>query len=78
MKIMDERYSRQILFDGIGAAGQKRLGESRVLIVGCGALGSQQAEALARAGVGRLRIAEWSFRDITDAKVNRSIILFRA
>ncbi len=61
MKIMDERYSRQILFDGIGAAGQKRLGESRVLIVGCGALGSQQAEALARAGVGRLRIADRDF-----------------
>lgn len=58
---MNERYSRQILFNGIGAEGQKRLLKSRVLIVGCGALGSAQAESLARAGVGRLRIADRDF-----------------
>jgi len=58
---MNERYSRQILFDGIGEAGQRRLRESRALIVGCGALGSAQAEALARAGVGRLRIVDRDF-----------------
>jgi adenylyltransferase/sulfurtransferase len=56
-----ERYSRQILFAGIGAEGQARLGAAQVLIVGCGALGSAQAEALARAGVGRLRIADRDF-----------------
>lgn len=56
-----ERYSRQILFDGIGAEGQKKLQCSRVLIVGCGALGSAQAESLARAGVGTLRIADRDF-----------------
>jgi adenylyltransferase/sulfurtransferase len=60
-----DRYSRQILFAGIGAAGQQRLGASRVAIVGCGALGSFQAGALARAGVGQLLIVdrdyvEWS------------------
>ncbi|MGC9971302.1 MAG: ThiF family adenylyltransferase [Bryobacteraceae bacterium] len=60
-----ERYSRQILFAGIGAAGQQRLAASRVAIVGCGALGSFQAGALARAGVGHLLIVdrdyvEWS------------------
>jgi adenylyltransferase/sulfurtransferase len=60
-----DRYSRQILFPGIGAAGQQRLGASRVAIVGCGALGSFQAGALARAGVGQLLIVdrdyvEWS------------------
>lgn len=58
---MKERYSRQILFEGIGAQGQERLGASRALIVGCGALGSAQAEALARAGVGRLRIVDRDF-----------------
>src|SRR5256885_14501013 len=56
-----ERYSRQILFAGIGAEGQARLGAAQVLIVGCGALGSAQAEALARAGVGLLRIADRDF-----------------
>jgi adenylyltransferase/sulfurtransferase len=56
-----ERYSRQILFEGIGAAGQARLRAARVLIVGCGALGSAQVEALARAGVGRLRVVDRDF-----------------
>ncbi len=56
-----ERYSRQILFDGIGAEGQARLRAAQVLIIGCGALGSAQVEMLARAGVGRLRIADRDF-----------------
>ncbi|MBY0507649.1 MAG: ThiF family adenylyltransferase [Bryobacteraceae bacterium] len=53
-----ERYSRQILFDGLGGAGQERLLASHVTIVGCGALGTYQAAALARAGVGTLRIID--------------------
>ncbi len=56
-----ERYSRQVLFDGIGAEGQRRLREASALIVGCGALGSAQAEMLARAGVGRLAIVDRDF-----------------
>jgi len=56
-----ERYSRQILFEGIGADGQRRIREGRVLVVGCGALGSAQVETLARAGVGRLRVADRDF-----------------
>ena len=48
----NERYSRQILFSGIGLAGQQKLLDARVAIVGCGALGSFQAGALVRAGVG--------------------------
>jgi molybdopterin/thiamine biosynthesis adenylyltransferase len=58
---MHERYSRQILFEGIGEVGQQRLLDSRVTIIGCGALGSAQAEALARAGVGRLRLVDRDF-----------------
>jgi len=54
----EERYSRQILFRGIGAAGQRRLAAGRVAIVGCGATGSALASLLARAGVGTLRIID--------------------
>lgn len=54
----DERYSRQVLFRGIGKAGQRRLTAARVAIVGCGATGSALAGLLARAGVGTLRIID--------------------
>ena len=54
----EERYSRQILFGGIGAEGQKRLAAVRIAIVGCGATGSALASLLARAGVGALRIID--------------------
>jgi len=53
-----ERYSRQILFAGIGARGQEALGRSHAAIVGCGALGSFHAAALARAGVGSIAILD--------------------
>ena len=60
-----ERYSRQIRFGPVGAAGQARLAAARVAVVGCGALGSVVAMALVRAGVGFLRlidrdVPEWS------------------
>jgi adenylyltransferase/sulfurtransferase len=58
-----ERYSRQELFAGIGPAGQQRLAASRVTLVGCGALGSAQANALVRAGVGFLRLIDRDFVD---------------
>ncbi|MGH9733415.1 MAG: ThiF family adenylyltransferase [Candidatus Acidiferrales bacterium] len=56
-----EKYSRQILFPGIGEAGQERLLSSRAVLVGCGAMGSFVAGLLARAGVGRLRIIDRDF-----------------
>ncbi|MGB8060345.1 MAG: ThiF family adenylyltransferase [Candidatus Sulfotelmatobacter sp.] len=56
--LAEERYSRQILFRGIGAEGQRKLGGGRVAIVGCGATGSALAGLLARAGVGTLRIID--------------------
>ncbi|MBI3475964.1 MAG: ThiF family adenylyltransferase [Acidobacteria bacterium] len=55
---LEDRYSRQVLFAGIGAAGQKRLLQSRVVLVGCGATGSAVASLLARSGVGMLRIID--------------------
>jgi molybdopterin/thiamine biosynthesis adenylyltransferase len=55
---LEERYSRQILFRGVGAEGQRRLAEARVAIVGCGATGSAVASLLARSGVGTIRIID--------------------
>ena len=53
-----ERYSRQILFPGIGERGQEALLHAHAVIAGCGALGSFHAAALARAGVGRLTLID--------------------
>src|SRR5215831_18120975 len=53
-----ERYSRQILFAGIGESGQESLLRSHAVVVGCGALGSFHAAALARAGVGAITIID--------------------
>ena len=63
---MNERYSRQILFREIGSSGQDKLRNSRVLLVGCGALGAAHAEMLARAGVGKLRIVDRDFVEYTN------------
>lgn len=63
---MNKRYSRQILFPEIGREGQEKLLNSRVLLVGCGALGAAQAEMLARAGVGRLRIVDRDFVEFSN------------
>lgn len=63
MTAADSRYSRQLRFAGIGAAGQERLRGGRVLILGCGALGSAAADLLARAGVGQLTVVD---RDIVE------------
>lgn len=54
----DQRYSRQLLFQGIGTEGQRQLAIARVAIVGCGATGSALASLLARAGVGTIRIID--------------------
>jgi adenylyltransferase/sulfurtransferase len=56
-----ERYSRQMRFPGVGAAGQNRLLKSTVVVCGCGALGTVIASTLARAGIGRLRLVDRDF-----------------
>ncbi|SDG77239.1 adenylyltransferase and sulfurtransferase [Aneurinibacillus thermoaerophilus] len=58
---MDTRYSRQLLFAPIGKEGQKKLGASRVAIVGAGALGAVLANHMVRAGVGFVRIIDRDF-----------------
>lgn len=61
-----DRYSRQMLFHGIGKEGQERIGQGRVLLCGCGALGSAIADSLVRAGVGFLRIVDRDFVEISN------------
>jgi len=58
-----DRYHRQMLLPFMGGAGQARLSASRVLLVGCGALGSVVAEQLVRAGVGHLTLVD---RDVVE------------
>jgi adenylyltransferase/sulfurtransferase len=58
------RYSRQELFSPIGQAGQERIRAARILVTGCGGLGSNSASLLARAGVAFLRIVD---RDVVEA-----------
>lgn len=58
---LHEKYSRQMLFAGIGPEGQERLLASRAVLVGCGAIGAAAANLLVRAGVGHLRILDRDF-----------------
>jgi len=61
-----EKYSRQILFAGIGQAGQEKLLAASAVLVGCGALGTVAAGLLVRAGVGRLRIIDRDFVELSN------------
>jgi len=61
-----DRYSRQMLLPGFGREGQRRLSESTVCLLGCGALGSFAADLLARAGVGHLIIVDRDFVELSN------------
>jgi molybdopterin-synthase adenylyltransferase len=61
--ISQDRYCRQILLSEIGIEGQRRLGESRTVVVGLGALGSSVANTLVRAGIGNVVLID---RDIVE------------
>lgn len=61
-----ERYSRQILFQPIGESGQHRIRNASVAILGCGALGSFHAEALARAGIGRIVLIDRDYVEFSN------------
>ncbi len=60
------RYARQTIFHGIGREGQQKLSEATVVVVGCGATGTNIANHLARAGVGRLVIADRDFIELNN------------
>jgi molybdopterin/thiamine biosynthesis adenylyltransferase len=70
---MEDRYSRQVLFPPLGAAGQQRIRGSHAVVVGCGALGCVQAMLLVRAGVGRLTLID---RDYVERSNLQRQILF--
>jgi molybdopterin/thiamine biosynthesis adenylyltransferase len=61
--VPDERYSRSILYSGIGPEGQEKIGRAAAAIVGVGAVGSVAAEILTRAGFGRLSLID---RDVVE------------
>src|SRR4051812_36475629 len=63
---LGERYSRQIRFAPIGEAGQQRLAEARVLLIGLGALGTVTADQIVRAGVGFLRMVDRDFVELSN------------
>jgi adenylyltransferase/sulfurtransferase len=66
------RYSRQVLFAGIGAEGQQKLAQSHVAIVGCGATGAASAALLARAGVGHLTLIDRDF--VEESNLQRQLL----
>jgi adenylyltransferase/sulfurtransferase len=72
----DDRYSRQILFPGIGAEGQRLLAEARVAIVGVGATGAATAALLARAGAGHLTLIDRDF--VEPSNLQRQILFDEA
>lgn len=59
----ESRYSRQILLPEMGAKGQKALGSSTAVVIGCGALGTHALSFLVRAGVGKVKVVD---RDVVE------------
>jgi molybdopterin/thiamine biosynthesis adenylyltransferase len=73
---LDDRYSRQILFPGIGLTGQQHLASAHVAIVGVGATGAATASLLARAGVGTLTLIDRDF--VEPSNLQRQILFDEA
>jgi adenylyltransferase/sulfurtransferase len=71
-----DRYSRQILFPGIGAPGQNLLGSAHVAIIGVGATGAATASLLARAGVGTLTLIDRDF--VEPSNLQRQVLFDEA
>jgi len=73
---VSERYSRQVLFAGIGEAGQERLRAAHIALVGCGATGAAAASLLARAGVGTLTLVDRDF--VEESNLQRQVLFDEA
>ncbi len=76
MEPIEERYSRQVLYPGIGAGGQRKLAQSHVAVVGCGATGAAAAALLARAGVGALTLVDRDF--VEESNLQRQVLFDEA
>ena len=76
MEAIEERYSRQVLYPGIGERGQKRLAGAHVAVVGCGATGAAAASLLARAGVGTLTLIDRDF--VEESNLQRQVLFDEA
>ncbi|GHU10172.1 molybdopterin biosynthesis protein MoeB [Betaproteobacteria bacterium] len=68
----DELYSRQLILPQIGSAGQARISATRIVILGVGSLGTASAEALARLGVGYLRLVDRDY--VSESNLARSAL----
>src|SRR5271156_4268977 len=75
-EVVSERYSRQVLFAGIGEAGQERLRAAHIALVGCGATGAAAASLLARAGVGTLTLVDRDF--VEESNLQRQVLFDEA
>ena len=71
-----DRYSRQVLFPGIGPLGQQRLAAAHVAIIGCGAMGAASVSLLARAGVGTLTLIDRDF--VEPSNLQRQVLFDEA
>ncbi len=76
MELIEERYSRQVLYPGIGEQGQRQLAASHVAVVGCGATGAAAAALLARAGVGTLTLVDRDF--VEESNLQRQVLFDEA
>ncbi|HVT99632.1 MAG TPA: ThiF family adenylyltransferase, partial [Acidobacteriaceae bacterium] len=74
--IVAERYSRQVLFAGIGPEGQARIERAHVALVGVGATGAAAAGLLARAGVGTLTLIDRDF--VEESNLQRQVLFDEA
>lgn len=72
MEQKENRYARQMILEGIGAEGQEKLKNARILVAGAGGLGSPVLSYLAAAGVGTLGIADFDTVSLTN--LNRQIL----
>jgi molybdopterin/thiamine biosynthesis adenylyltransferase len=71
-----ERYSRQVLFPGIGPEGQARIERAHVAVVGVGATGAAAATLLARAGVGTITLIDRDF--VEESNLQRQVLFDEA
>lgn len=71
-ELVPTRYSRQVLFSPLGESGQRKLMDSRVAIVGMGALGTVLANHMVRAGVGYVRLIDRDF--VEESNLQRQML----